>query len=331
MKTFRVGIDSYSLAPLDLDPPGIVDWAADHGADGVQFTDAAAPDGSSPDVSSLRDLGQKMADLGMYVEWGGGQHIPFDMDTWERLDLVEINRNAAQQAQALGTRIVRSCSGGLMRWTDDAPATETLLRESAQALREQMPLLADLGVILAIEVHFEFTSFELLRMLEMSGAEPGGPIGICLDTMNLLTMLEHPVLGTERLLPWIVAVHAKDGALTPHPEGLTSFTTEIGTGLVDFDRILRRLATLDQTIHLSVEDHGGSFEIPIYDSSFLTRFPDLTTGEFVELVRLSHDGADRVKDGRLAPIEGEAWPSFCEARIARDVASLKGIVGRLAE
>ena len=92
-----------------------------------------------------------------------------------------------------------------MRWSTDGPGTPELLRLAATALREQRPMLREFGVVLAIETHFEFTSFELLRVFEMAGAEPGGYLGICLDTMNLLTMIEEPVAATRRLLPWVVS------------------------------------------------------------------------------------------------------------------------------
>ena len=47
----------------------------------------------------------------------------------------------------------------------------------------------DHGVTLAIETHFEFTSFELVRLMERCDAEPGDYLGVCLDTMNLLTAI----------------------------------------------------------------------------------------------------------------------------------------------
>lgn len=70
----------------------------------------------------------------MYLEWGGGQHIPFDTATWKKKDVFEINRRAAEEANVLDTQIIRSCSGGLMRWQPDSPMTETLLRETANSL-----------------------------------------------------------------------------------------------------------------------------------------------------------------------------------------------------
>jgi sugar phosphate isomerase/epimerase len=227
--------------------------------------------------------------------------------------------------------VLRSCSGGLMRWSDQAPPTEALLRETARALRAQKSMLSELGVVLAIELHFEFTTFELLRLFDMCGAEPGGCLGICLDTMNLLTMLEDPVAATERILPWVVATHAKDGALRMTDAGLESFTTEIGSGIVDFERIGARLATLERTVHLSVEDHGGSFPLPIYDPTFLSRFPDLPAGELARLMHLAHLGEQRIAAGQIAPLDRALWPQHCAARVQRDIVNLKQIAARLAK
>jgi sugar phosphate isomerase/epimerase len=321
MRPFCVGLDSYSVGPLKLGPLALLEWAQAHGAAGVHFSDLYLEPGQALDAGLLTELGRCAAERGLYVEWGGGQHIPFDTTNWQPRDLVPINTAAARQARAVGAHIVRSCSGGLMRWSDRAPPTETLLRETARALVAQKPLLTDLGVVLAIELHFEFTTFELLRLLAMCGAEPGGCLGICLDTMNVLTMLEDPVAATERILPWVVAVHAKDGALRMTDTGLESFTTEIGAGMVDFPRILSRLATLDRTVHLSVEDHGGSFAVPIYDPMFLARFPDLTAAELARLVQMA-----RACPSTLAPLERAEWPEHCAARIQRDIAQLQHIV-----
>jgi sugar phosphate isomerase/epimerase len=321
MKPFRVGLDSYSVGPLRLGPLALLDWAQVHGADGVHFSDLYLEPGQTLDARLLTELGRCAAERKLYIEWGGGQHIPFDTTNWQPRDLLPINTAAARQAQAVGAHIVRSCSGGLMRWSDQAPPTEALLRETARALAVQKPLLSELGVVLAIELHFEFTTFELLRLFDMCGAEPGGYLGICLDTMNLLTMLEDPLAATERILPWVVSVHAKDGALRMTDAGLESFTTEIGRGVVDFPRILARLAALDRTLHLSVEDHGGSFALPIYDPTFLSRFPDLTAAELARLVRLAHACPDK-----LAPLDRADWPRHCAARIQRDIAALQQIV-----
>ena len=328
MEPFRIGVDSYSLQPLGLSPFEVLDWVRAHGGEGVQFSDVQMKGDQRLDETFLRELRQQADDFGLYLEWGGAQHIPLDTSTWQPKDIMPINTSAARQAAALGARVVRSCSGGLMRWGDTAPSTETLLREMARALKAQEALWTDLNVVLAIELHFEFTTFELLRVFEICGAEPGGWLGICLDTMNLLTMLEEPVAGTERILPWVVATHIKDGAMTSSPEGLISFTTAIGDGLVDLERICRRLTTLERRVHLSIEDHGGSFDIPIHDPTFLSRFPDLTVQELGQLSRIAHKGERRIAAGSLTITDRADWPRLCEDRVTRDIESLKEIVQR---
>lgn len=326
MKSFRVGIDSYSLSPLRLSPRATLEWAKRHGGAGVHFTELHLRGPEVPDETFLKDLARRAAELDLYVEWGGGEHIPFDTTTWQPKDLLPINSRAARQAAVVGARIIRSCSGGLMRWSDAAPATELLLRETARTLKAHRSLLTDLNIVLALELHFEFTTFELLRLFEMCDVDPGGCLGVCLDTMNLLTMLEDPVAGTERILPWVVAVHAKDGCLRLGEQGLISFPTPLGAGSVDFERILSRLATLERNVHLSVEAHGGSFDIPIFDPAFLSRFPDLTAAELARLIDLARAAEERLARGQVGPTGRAAWPQLCEQRLEQDIASLKRIV-----
>ncbi len=329
MCTFSIGIDSYSLSPLELPPLDVLNWVAARGGDGVQFTELHLGEGRSLDDGVARDLAQRAREQDLYIEWAGGEHIPFDTTTWRRKDLVPINTTAAKQAATVGASVVRSCSGGLMRWRDDSPPTEVLLRKTAPAMKTQAASCRDHNVVLAIELHFEFTTFELLRLFEMCGAEPGGWLGICLDTMNPLTMLEDPVSAVDRILPWVVAVHAKDGALTLNDEGLVSFPVECGAGLVDFERILNRLAQLDRTINLSLEDHGGSFDLPIFDATFLSRFPDLTVQELTELLRFAQLGQQRIDAGGLCVTKRSDWPVLCEKRVERGLKALTSVARRV--
>jgi len=321
---WRVGLDNYGLFPLGLSPLATLEWAVAHGADGVAFSGLAPEWQPRMDAAALEDLRALAAGRRLYVEWGGAQHIPRDMTSWAKTDLFAINRRAAQEALAVGAAIVRSCSGGLMRWDAANPPTEVLLRETAEALRAQQAMLRDHGVVLAIETHFEFTSFELLRLFDMCGAEPGGWLGICLDTMNLMTMIEHPVLAAERLLPWVVSTHVKDGGILGSPDGLITFPAPIGEGVIDLAAIIGMIGALDRRVHLSVEDHGGSFLLPTHDEAFLSRFPDLAGAELRALLDL----ADATQaNPACRPIDRADWPSVCESRIAGDVRALRRLAG----
>ncbi len=321
----RVGIDSYSLLPLGKAPLDILGWAATHGAEGVQFSGLNEAEQRLVDDAYLRDMAGFAADHDLYLEWGGAQHIPMNLQTWREKDIMEPNRRAAAQAARLGARVVRSCSGGLMRWREDSPDTATFLRAAAAALRDQRAMLQDHGVVLAIETHFEFTTFELLRLFDMCGARPGEWLGVCLDTMNLLTMLEDPLAATRRILPWVVSTHIKDGGIFLTGEGLTTFPAPLGEGIVDLGGIIDLLAERPDNIHLSIEDHGGEFHLPIFDVRFRAEFPDLTLREFIGLCRLTYLTAQRMGTGTLKTTPREEWPQICEERIRRDISALRTI------
>jgi sugar phosphate isomerase/epimerase len=196
----------------------------------------------------------------------------------------------------------------------------------ADALRPQASFLRDLGVTLALELHFEFTTFELLRLFEMCQAEPGDWLGVCLDTFNVLPMLEDPVLASERILPWVVATHVKDGGMALDDEGLLTFPTAVGEGQVDFHSILELLATLPRTVNLSVEDHGGRFRTPFFDDDFRRRFPDLDTRELSRLVAGGRRGESALRTGEMVVTDRTEWPDQCEERTRRGLENLRGIV-----
>jgi sugar phosphate isomerase/epimerase len=329
VSTFRVGIDSYCLNPLGLDPFVLLDWVARHGGEGVQFSEVHMPRGKPIDSEFLRDLRSAAVERRLYLEWGGGQHVPFDTNTWSQRDLMPVNRNAAEQASALGARIVRSCSGGFFRWSDSAPATDRLLQSTANALRAQRRMFEELGVTLAIELHFEFTTFELVRLFEMCEAEPGGWLGICLDTFNVLPLLEDPVAATSRILPWIVATHIKDGSLFLNRTGLISFPVTVGRGLVDLRAILELLTELDRPMNLSLEDHGGAFTTSLDDEGFLQRFPDLSALELSRLITMAQKGGEMRDEGQPGVTERERWPELCEGRTQIGLNNLRELVANL--
>jgi sugar phosphate isomerase/epimerase len=323
MTAFKVGIDSYALKPLGLDPFELLDWAIINGADGVQFSEAPR---EASDKSFFRELSDHAERNGLYLEWGGGEHIPFDLETGKPKDILPGNERAVQQAVALGTTTIRSCSGGMMRWDKNLPPTKTLLRETARALRAERPMFEAHGITLAIETHFEFTTFELVRLFEMAGAEPGGGLGVCLDTMNLLTMCEDPVSATERILPWVVTTHIKDGGVLLGADGLVTFTAETGRGVVDLTAIFALLAKARKGgVNLSIEDHGGQFSVPIFDPGFRAGFPDLTLDELCSLLRLAHRTQERASGEGLAALDRSRWPAVCEARVKRDLQAVRRI------
>jgi hypothetical protein len=146
--------------------------------------------------------------------------------------------------------------------------------------------------------------------------------------MNLLTMLEDPVAATQRILPWVVCTHVKDGGIFLDGSGLTTYPVELGKGVIDLRKICDFLDLVKREVHLTIEDHGGEFSLPVFDPLFLSRFPDLTPGEFARILRLSLRTRERMKSGEMAITSREEWPEICEARVKRDIRSLKQLLER---
>jgi len=325
----KVGIDNYGLGPLQLGPLETLHWAAMNGAEGVAFSGFIDRIEDKMSSGELQDIKSLSDELELYLEWGGGQHLPWDIGTNKSKEILNFNTIVAEEAAELDTKIVRSCSGGLMRWNDSGFDTSEYLEAMGKELMQLKPVLKDLSVVWAIETHFEFTSFELIRLFEECGFVPGEEVGICLDTMNLLTMLEDPLNATRRLLPWVVSTHIKDGGILRYNDGLKSFPTGIGEGWIDLENIINELENEHPNVNLNVEDHNGSFNLPIFNQNFINEFPDLDSDEMKKLLDMA-DLADSCKDNIEKTIfNREIWPSVCESRMSADLVQLKIIRDKL--
>lgn len=322
----KIGIDNYGLFPLDMAPIETLQWAVTNGADGVAFSGLEEKHRVLCQPDYLKEMKAFADDHNLYLEWGGGQHFPIDLNNWEVKKISQINQQAAEEAQQLGTPIIRSCSGGLMRWNPESLATKILMERMAEELSSQLQMLRDYQVVLAIETHFELTTFEILQVFDWCGVEPGDCLGICLDTMNLLTMLEDPVMATERVIPWVVSTHIKDGGIIMTDQGLRTFTTPIGKGVVDIRQIARMLLKNNPCVNLNIEDHGGSFELPVYNPAFLQEFPDLSAEEMVSIFKLAGETKTKMDQHQCHILDRSEWPDICDQRMADNLLYLKTLL-----
>jgi hypothetical protein len=96
--------------------------------------------------------------------------------------------------------------------------------------------------------------------------------------------------------------------------------------VIDLPAILRRLATLNRPVNLSLEDHGGSFKTPFFDESFLARFPDVTPLELRRLVEAAEAGHRRMLAGDLAVTTRGEWPAVCEERTRAGLRNVRRLV-----
>jgi 3-oxoisoapionate decarboxylase len=112
-----------------------------------------------------------------------------------------------------------------------------MLQDAAQAAGEH-------GVTLALENHIDFTSTEMVRILE---AVDSDHLRVNFDTGNTIRLFEDPVEAAERLAPFTISTHTKDIATRVKggapSENFTWWPScPIGEGVIDMPGVVEALS-----------------------------------------------------------------------------------------
>jgi len=257
----KVGIDSYSFhryfgevyPDLQIDPgvrwdmaTDFVDFARTQNVDEVAVESCFFP---VHDPGYCRELGARLddANLPRVVGWGhpDGFHGGRDEQALEDL------KRTIPMVPLIGTRTMRIVTSSMLYVNEPH---EPQVRNSIRMLKEAIEVAREHGVTLAIENHIDFTSEEILQIVEGVGDEH---LKVNFDTGNALRLFEDPVEAATRLAPYVVSTHTKD--ITVHRGGtpMERFTwwpsCPVGKGLVDIPALARVLDEAGYEGSLAVE------------------------------------------------------------------------------
>ena len=306
----RIGFDHYTIAHRGLSPEETLDFAQEHGFDGVQFLEPASID-PALDASRLAAFRRGADRRGLYLEIGLPSPNPARRSRREGGNVTpaeharELATHVAAVA-ALGCRHARAYVGNRHdRFRTDVPWTEQRAA-SFEVLRCLTPLLKETGVRVAIETHADQTTDEVLEMVGRLGPEVAG---VTLDTGNLVMRLDDPAEAVTRLAPHVLATHVKDAVLAFGPRGLLWQARPIGSGILPMPDLLAPLLHARPDLALSIELHPRTYDLPIYDRTWLSFFPGLRPESLAAVVRLAATCERRYAEGSLARPEAiEAIP-----------------------
>jgi len=318
----RVGIDTFSLHPLELDAFGQLDWIAAHGFDGAQFGRLG------DDPGKLRDVRARADELGLYSHVSVTSPNPH-LSKGTEAALVDRIAAEVARAAACGWRELHSSLGDdATRYRHDVPWPQHLA-DAARVLSRLAPCLRDHGSRINLEPHGDATTWELARLAEDVG---GDVCGVCLDTANVLCFAEDPVAAARRAAPYTHLTHTKDAILYFCGTGVRRQGRPPGEGVLDWETILPILAEHEPELPLSIEDHKWLFDARIFDPSWLAQQPDLTRDELAEFVRLAWTCQEVIERGALPDPEAyEAVPyaTQMEARLGAGRDHLRELLSRL--
>jgi sugar phosphate isomerase/epimerase len=156
-------------------------------------------------------------------------------------------------AKEIGADVMRVVGSSLMfRYEPHGPQVKAL----AKMFKKAVKVAKDYDIKLAVENHIDFTSDEILQLLEMVNSEY---FGLNFDTGNFLRLLDDPIKGMEKLAPYVLATHVKDlmPDKTARPTDWFFFAgVPVGKGLINNQALAELLHKANFKGFLAVEiDH----------------------------------------------------------------------------
>ena len=246
----KIGIDSYcfhryfgEVYPDIQTDPGtrwrmegeFLDWALPMGVDEIALESCffdARDDGLCAEIRGRLDD----AGVDRVLGWGhpeglwGGTHP----------DELEALKAHLPQVRKLGADRMRICAAS-MNYADTP--REEIFGNVIPMLRDAAQTAAEHGVTLALENHIDFTSTDMLHILESVDSDH---LRVNFDTGNTIRLFEDPAIAAARLAPYTVSTHTKDIATRVRggapSENFTWWPScPIGEGVIDMPGVIAAL------------------------------------------------------------------------------------------
>jgi len=258
----KVGIDSYCYHRFfgevypDQEPPAknmtmqdFLKRAKELNVDGVSLESCFFP--ANIDKAWFKDLKAQLDEYKMDRVYAWGH--PDGLERGQNWTAYDEMVAGIPNAVAIGADVMRVVGSSLMfRHEPHGPQVEALVK----MFKKAVPIAKDHGIKLAVENHIDFTSDEILQLLEMVDSEY---FGLNFDTGNFLRLLDDPVKGMEKLAPHTLATHVKDlmPDKTARPTDWHFFAgVPVGMGLINNQALAQMLHKANFKGFLAVEiDH----------------------------------------------------------------------------
>jgi sugar phosphate isomerase/epimerase len=254
----KVGIDNYcyhrffgEIYAQQKDPGRriTIEWFVDRakqlGVDGVSLESCFFPGFEPAYLDGLKSQ-LDAAGLMRVFAWGHPDGLEGGKSTTGYKEMAEM----IPHARRLGADVMRVVGSSLMfRFENHQEQIERL----TGMFREAVRVAADHGVKLAIENHIDFTSDEIVQLLDQVDSDH---LGVNFDTANFARLLDDPVKGMRKLAPRVLATHIKDlkvNAQASVDDWFFFSSTPVGDGFVDNLALARLLKEAGYKGFLAVE------------------------------------------------------------------------------
>ena len=296
----KVGIDTFSISALGLDPLGQLEWIKKHEFAGAQFGCLGT------DVVKLKEIKACADSQSLYTHTSVISPNPHIGNQ----SITELIKNLTVQietaAEASWHELHSTLGADENRYRHLDVSWQKQLSDSIHVLQQIAPVLRTHQSRINLEPHFDTTTFELVRIAETVGPDI---CGVCLDTANVILFGEHPVEAAKRVAPYTHLTHLKDAFPYFGEKGLMRQTCPPGSGAIDWKQVLSVLHEYSPDLPLSIEDHKWLFGAEIFESWWHEQQADLSREELAMTVQLAWQEQQKINSGkRMNPDEYELIP-----------------------
>ncbi len=255
----KVGIDSYcyhryfgEVYPEQKEPPrrwtleDFLDRAKQLEVNGVSLESCFIPQREDPGY--LSSIKERLDDYGFdrVYAWGHPDGLEGGKNESEYGEMVK----SFEHAKQVGAKVMRVVGSSLMFRFEDH---QEQIRRLTKRFKEAAKVASDYGIKMAVENHIDFTSDEILQLLE---AVDSPYLGLNFDTGNFLRLLDDPIKGMEKLATHTLATHIKDLKINKNAAADDWYffsTTPVGDGVVDNLKLAQLLKDADYQGFLAME------------------------------------------------------------------------------
>jgi sugar phosphate isomerase/epimerase len=236
----------------------LMDLAVEWGLDGLHVTNVDLETLESAHLSEVKATAESHS---LYLEYNVSFNAPSDPRVNSTVT------DALRNARIMGADLVKF-SLDIERprpiyGTCFHPYVMRQLAARFDEFKENVSLMEELDLQISIENHCDTYSDEIIWLVKQLNHPK---IGVCLDTINSLVVLEGPEICVEKMAPYANCCHFCDNKLVVDPDGTHSIGVAIGQGDIDCVKVLKTLKekspSLDRiTFEVEYEIGGDPLEV----------------------------------------------------------------------
>ena len=284
MRRFPLGFNTYSVRAMRWHDLQLLEYAASLKLDAVYLQDSLDPRNNDP--AHWKELRDAAARLGLELHGGDAGALPRTPDgipaTQARM------REGIRHAVGIGSKLVRFRCAGDRASMPPGPVEKTM-ETMIQVLRGVRTEAVDAGVKFAIENHKDLYCWQTRQVIDAAGKEF---VGSYLDTGNPVFVMEDPMSTVETLGPVAVMLHLRDSVVYEARGGIDVQWVPLGTGVVDFKRIIAKAAEICPPISIFNKPITGRPPqlLAIYDPAFMQSWKDMRAADLARFLALARQG-----------------------------------------